>query len=193
MKVTTIGPNGHDGATFHVHAEGCRDIKQRKYHRSEKYNEEIDSVREIVEGTYADQIDESDADWQDYINEFEFFPCVGELPLEAEVPSFNELVLPVEDRIEETSENVHEVKGNYPLGKNQKVVLDYMGDHTEYFKGCGWVWYYHSSTIEVLQSLENRGLVERYVHRETGEDVYVITSKGESIYVGLTDAEREIA
>jgi len=196
LKVTTIGPNGLDDASFHVHLQGCQDTKGRKYRRSEKYNEEITSKKNMVEGTYSDQIAENEnGTWEDYLDEFRFFPCLGEVPLTAEEveeeeaeeeeeghPNFEDLEAP--EGFEST------VNSNYPLGKNQKVVLDFLGDHTEYFRNCNWVWYFHSSTVEVLNSLELRGLAERYIHE--GTETWAITEAGKSVYNSLTDQEREV-
>lgn len=212
FKVTTIGPNGISDASFHIHAEGCKDIKQRKYHRSEKYNETIVSVEQLVNDSYADIIDENEGStWEDYKGEFKIYPCVGEVPERTEVEEVEELPnfaptsveevpnFQVDEEVPAFSDLVFEeelpktVNSNYPLGKNQKVVLDYMGDNMEYFKGCGWVWYFHSSTVEVLESLETRGLVERYTHNENGSEIWVITSAGEAVYASLTEKEREVA
>ena len=190
IKVTTIGPNGISDGTFHIHAEGCRDIKQRKYHRSEKYNETITSVEQLVNDSYADIIDENpDTTWEDYADEFKIFPCVGDVPrLEAD----REIVVEepkVETVIEEVEvEKLEIVKtSNYPLGKNQQYVLNQLGIHVEYFKGCDWIWYFHSSTVEVLESLEVRGLVTRYTHAETGMDIWNLSSAGEAVYNNIQE------
>lgn len=183
IAVTTIGPNGIDG--FHIHRAGCKDIKQRKYHRSEKYNEEITSMQNLVEGTYSDIIAENEGStWEDYISEFTVYPCVGELPHEDEAVE-DEIVKQVEAEIEaaeEVVEKVYPVANGRKLGKNQKYVIAKLGEYGEYYKNCEFVWYYHSSTTEVLESLIARGLVEYYLHRETGEKIWTLTPAGEFIY-----------
>lgn len=182
IAVTTIGPNGIDG--FHIHAEGCRDISQRKYHRSEKYNEMITSMQDLVEGTYSDIIAENeDSTWEDYISEFTVYPCVGELPYEDEAEEVEAEVVEIEEVVEdEVEETTYSVSVGRKLGKNQKYVIAKLGEYGEYYKGAEWCWYFHSSTTEVLESLESRGLVESYTHRETGEKIWTLTPAGEFVY-----------
>lgn len=81
MIVTVMGPNGIGDATFHVHREGCRDL--REYDFSESWTVEVFTERELVECAFADFIgtDETCYDgvyttWEDYLNEVQFFPCV---------------------------------------------------------------------------------------------------------------------
>lgn len=74
--VTTIGPNGLTDATFHVHAQGCKDVSQAKYRRSEKYNETAASLQDYTEQAYSDFIGENDSTWETYASEIKVFPCV---------------------------------------------------------------------------------------------------------------------
>ena len=82
MKVSVLGPNGINDATFHVHAEGCRDIS--RYGRIERpWSFEAESVQHATEVLYSDFIgsDETAHDgeyttWEDYVSEVRFFPCV---------------------------------------------------------------------------------------------------------------------
>lgn len=90
MNVTITGPNPH-GGMFHVHRTGCRDLDRQPYRsiprNIERYEEEHDSVRSIVEECYSDQIAEDPgATWEDYLGEFKFFPCVDDLPQDEVVP-----------------------------------------------------------------------------------------------------------
>lgn len=192
VQVTTIGPNGIQDASFHIHAQGCQDIRQRKYHRAEKYDEVITSVEDLVETSYSDIIAENEGTtWEDYANEFKIFPCVGDLPYTQAAADIDEILIPQSEPVIEshTVEEVIEMiehtekrKINYPLGRNQLAVVDALGNFGEYFKGCDWVWYYHSSTIEVLDGLESRGLVEKYTHREEGYPIWILTEAGHEAF-----------
>lgn len=51
-------------------------------------------------------------------------------------------------------------KVHYPVGKNQRAVLDGLASFDTYYKGCGWVYLYHSDTVEVLEALKRRGFVD---------------------------------
>lgn len=183
FKVVTIYQGTSNGNSFHVHAEGCPDIKKRKYFKSTKYNETITSVEELVTNSYSDMLEESPSDtWEDYLGEFQIFPCVEKLPYHEK--GVIKSVKSIEGAIEVLKNKQEESKKvkNYKVGKNQQFVLDQLNIHGEYFKKGPWVWYYHSSTVEVLESLEVRGLVERYTHRETGEDIWILTSNGYSLF-----------
>lgn len=84
MKVSVIGPNEVvDGFTFHIHAEGCRDISG--YGPLERnWSFDAQSVQHVTEELFSDFIgsDETADDdgkyttWEDYVNEVRFFPCV---------------------------------------------------------------------------------------------------------------------
>ena len=80
MKVTVLGPNGINDATFHVHKAGCRDIS--RYRMVEDWDVDVASERELIEVAFADFIgtDETCYDgvyttWEDYRMEVRFFPC----------------------------------------------------------------------------------------------------------------------
>ncbi len=83
MRVTIIRPFPTTNETFHVHAEGCRDLNARRY-RLDDGGWTIDAAtkREVVEDTYADQIAEN-ADtegwntWEAYASDFLFHPCAN--------------------------------------------------------------------------------------------------------------------
>jgi hypothetical protein len=60
------------------------------------------------------------------------------------------------------------------LGVRQVTVLYNLQIHEEYFKGCGWVLYSHSETIEVLDSLIKKDLV--VVDGSSGRLVYQLSS-----------------
>ena len=82
MKLAVIGPNGVSDATFHVHADGCRDIS--RYGRLEReWTFRASSVREAVEEMFSDFIGTEETftngretTWEDYVGEVRFFPCV---------------------------------------------------------------------------------------------------------------------
>ncbi len=86
MRVLVIGPNLPDpGETFHVHAEGCGDVKRSRLYSSPSFNFdkshplEYDSVEELVKDIYQDILAEGDEDWHNYIQEFKWFSCVKDL------------------------------------------------------------------------------------------------------------------
>lgn len=83
MKVSVLGPNGINDATFHVHAEGCRDIT--RYGRLEReWSFDADSVQHTTEVLFSDFIGTEETftagrytTWEDYVHEIRFFPCVA--------------------------------------------------------------------------------------------------------------------
>ena len=93
MKVTEFGPNIPfvDGATFHVHAADCADLKRGVYPRIRKngdqggYTYEAESTLDIVSRIYdPDNFDYALADAESraaYEQDIHIFPCVR-LPLE---------------------------------------------------------------------------------------------------------------
>ncbi len=72
---------------------------------------------------------------------------------------------------------------NYPIGQCQIAVLDGLASFDVYFKGCEWVYMYHSDTEEVLTALANRGFVAH-----TQEEREVKGVKKEVKVWGLTPA-----
>ena len=82
MKVSVLGPNGINDATFHIHAEGCRDIT--RYGRIERpWVFDAHNVQHAVEVLYSDFIGTEETcydgrytTWEDYVSEIRFFPCV---------------------------------------------------------------------------------------------------------------------
>jgi hypothetical protein len=82
VKVSVIGPNGVNDATFHVHADGCRDIS--RYGRIERpWSFDADSIQYATEVMFSDFIgteetfhDNRYTTWEDYVHEIRFFPCV---------------------------------------------------------------------------------------------------------------------
>jgi hypothetical protein len=82
VKVSVIGPNGINDATFHIHKAGCRDIK--RYGRIERpWDFYTLTVRDAVEELYSDFIDTGEGTegwtWEDYAMDVRFFPCTEEL------------------------------------------------------------------------------------------------------------------
>lgn len=90
MQVHIIGPNLADQSNgdFHVHAKGCADVKRSALYRSPEFKSDrdstvdVESVRDIVEYVYADQIGEGSMSWGDGVSSLYVLPCVGELPSE---------------------------------------------------------------------------------------------------------------
>jgi hypothetical protein len=95
MRVRVCGPNLNDQSkgTFHVHADGCADLK--KYGPYRKYSGEVNgeaempvddaTVLRVVCWTYADQINEQPEDERaqyvdNLVNDFWFAPCTDGLP-----------------------------------------------------------------------------------------------------------------
>lgn len=87
MKVTAIGPNGINDATFHIHAADCADLHKARYRApyvDNPWTVEVSSLQELVETTHDDFIgtDETYTDthgfttWEDYVNDLRIFPCV---------------------------------------------------------------------------------------------------------------------
>lgn len=75
---------------------------------------------------------------------------------------------------------------NYPLGKCQKAVLQALSTFEKYFKGCGWVYLYHSDTVETLEGLRRRDLVQ--VAEVDGVTTYTLTEKGKDTAAALDHA-----
>lgn len=91
MIVRVVGPNLNDQTrgTFHVHADGCADLKKYGPGRrfgGDEYGEretplDVDTALEVVEEIYADQLDENpDVTAADWLDDFYFAPCVKSLP-----------------------------------------------------------------------------------------------------------------
>lgn len=85
-KVEVIGPNlNSSGETFHVHAQGCSDIKRDPKHygysqyRGQEWRMEVKSLTEICDDAYPP--DDFECESGDYTYDFKVFPCVGNLPL----------------------------------------------------------------------------------------------------------------
>lgn len=85
FEVEVIGPNLHSaGPTFHVHKQGCRDIKRdpRGYGYSQYDGHEwrmtVTSLTEVCDAAYPP--DDFDCESGDYLDDFKVFPCVGHIP-----------------------------------------------------------------------------------------------------------------
>jgi hypothetical protein len=82
-RVVVIGPNlpNQDNGSFHVHAEGCADIKRSPDYRSREFDGDKANVTdyateiEMVEDVYADFVDD-DNPATEFLNDFYIFPCV---------------------------------------------------------------------------------------------------------------------
>jgi hypothetical protein len=104
MKVRVCGPNlssvAQKRATFHVHADGCRDLSKYGPYKvmggdrpgDEETLLDVDSQLEAVHIVYSDQIDEAVNDIRgqtrddiasDYISDFWFASCCAHLPVDA--------------------------------------------------------------------------------------------------------------
>ncbi len=90
MRVHIIGPNLPDqsNGSFHVHAEGCADVKRSPLYRGpdfasdRRHTFDVASLVDIVEQTMPDQVaEEGDGfDPLSWIDDFHILPCVGNLP-----------------------------------------------------------------------------------------------------------------
>lgn len=88
-----IGPNlrDPDGFTFHVHAEGCKDMRKPLYRNFEHQADiehpiDFDSLRELVEWAYDGQLSDNADDpvwstWEPYAEDFKVFNCAKGLLL----------------------------------------------------------------------------------------------------------------
>lgn len=90
-KLIVLGPNGVEGASFHVHAAGCSDLGKAKYSRVMREERGCEwfvspaSEQELVEIIYSDFIGSGEtfgsyrpgehSVWQDYACEVKIFPC----------------------------------------------------------------------------------------------------------------------
>lgn len=88
MKVTVLGPNGINDATFHVHRARCQDIKKPKYQWARAdgvWHVDVESKQELMETLFGDFIgtgetqraDGSLTTWEDYLGESKIYPCVS--------------------------------------------------------------------------------------------------------------------
>lgn len=79
------GPNLQSkDAEFHVHRVGCADCNKALYRNHKPLTLDVDDVpgsanetpeQTVVEEMYADFI-EGDGDWENFLGEFKFFPCI---------------------------------------------------------------------------------------------------------------------
>jgi hypothetical protein len=83
--VVCIGPNLPDQSrgSFHVHAAGCADIGRSRDYRSREFDGdkanpiEIETLEDLVEYVYADQLAEDDETTASSLtSDFYVFPCV---------------------------------------------------------------------------------------------------------------------
>ena len=80
---------------FHVHAKGCADVHRSPryagpdyaYDRGTTFN--LGSLRAVVlsvygpeSGSFLEEMDLTEDDWEQLAGEFKVFPCVGDLPAE---------------------------------------------------------------------------------------------------------------
>lgn len=93
MDVVICGPNLRDQSkgTFHVHAAGCSDLKRMARNEPEYRNGwkvAVNDVKSVIVDVYADQMreadEESQQDWESYVDDFHFFPCCDSLPHDAD-------------------------------------------------------------------------------------------------------------
>lgn len=94
QRVVIVGPNLPGSlqrlGTFHVHAEGCADLKRgaiRPYAEQDApYATEYSSRIELADDIYADIMAEGDYASGDLVGDFHFAPCVT-LPMSADAPT----------------------------------------------------------------------------------------------------------
>lgn len=81
-KVAIYGPNLRSpGPTFHVHVDGCADLRKRLYrdYTEDAWLAEVSSHQEVVEEIYGDHYAENDETWKagdQYDQDVKVFPCV---------------------------------------------------------------------------------------------------------------------
>lgn len=92
MKLSVVGPNLPSTAeTFHIHAEGCRDIATKRVYQNHRpgtpegpWTMEAATKIEVCDGVYG--LDEFETTSGAYLDDFKFFPCCGKLPTGTPVP-----------------------------------------------------------------------------------------------------------
>jgi hypothetical protein len=100
MKVTIFGPNLPDQSQgqFHVHpkdSKAAARMAAARGHIIERFDEEVDSVQEIIEACYSDQIAESGENWKAYRADFHIHAVLlATLPYETEGCLFKEPAIP---------------------------------------------------------------------------------------------------
>lgn len=77
MKVTIVGPNLPDQSkgSFHVHKEGCADLKRGMMVRAERWTVEVKELDEVVYAVYSDMIEDGE-DIGMYRDDIHFAPCM---------------------------------------------------------------------------------------------------------------------
>lgn len=71
-----------------------------------------------------------------------------------------------------------ETKSNRKLGRRQVEALAMLKEHGSYWKKCGWKYNSHSESVELFESLVNRGFVSSIANEE-GNTVYTFVSEPE--------------
>jgi hypothetical protein len=83
MKIIVVGPNIAQAGTtgFHIHAEGCRDLRQPKYADAPKERMDVETVEAVTRDVYQDHINEAGNpdDISVYVNDFTILPCAAAL------------------------------------------------------------------------------------------------------------------
>lgn len=93
MDVRVCGPNLRDQSkgTFHVHRDGCADLRKYgpQYSGPDAKGGDTNgncellidnaTVEDVVSVTYSDQLAESNGDWEDYVSDFWFAPCCSDM------------------------------------------------------------------------------------------------------------------
>jgi hypothetical protein len=91
MNVTIVGPNlpNEAGATFVVHAAGCRDLHRGFCIGAQQWTIDATCVRDVAEDLYGPDAgsfyeeagyDDPETAWENYVDEFRFYPCCTGLP-----------------------------------------------------------------------------------------------------------------
>jgi len=100
MKVTIFGPNLLDQSLgqFHVHPKDSKAAARMvaaNGHIIDRFDEEVDSIQEIIEACYSDQIAESGENWKAYRADFHIHAVLlSTLPHETEGCLFKEPAIP---------------------------------------------------------------------------------------------------
>jgi hypothetical protein len=79
QDITIINLLDVGGDGFHVHATGCADIKRRYQAIARENSWTVTDAADkaaVVDDVYHYQMRESDFEWEGYVGDFHFFPCV---------------------------------------------------------------------------------------------------------------------
>jgi hypothetical protein len=84
MRIHIMGPNLFGTGTmetFHVHAEGCADVKRAPVYQGPDHKADRDNATEFATLTeIAEYVYDFEDNPADLVGDFRVFPCASELP-----------------------------------------------------------------------------------------------------------------